>query len=975
MPIRPAQDAVEKPYVTKFKDLLKELFRLDRKDLDFGIYRVLRARAEEIEQFIDERLLSDIQEGLRMIEAPSERLEAEREVYEHLYRFFRRYYSEGDFISQRIYREGTYAIPYSGEEVMLHWANKDQYYVKSAEHLRDYSFVIDVNGTERKVHFKLVDVEEGEHGNVKPLSGKERRFMLLSHSLKDFEGDPASRDLALEGNELTVKFAYRQDGTTQKALGEAIVNSLAGYSTVLDFGLSRDILTSHVNSYVARNTFDFFIHKDLGGFLNRELDHFVKTEVLELDDVERLADGDLSRNMSRVRVLRLVAGKLIRFLASLEDFQKKLWLKKKFVVETNYCITIDLVPEKFYPEIVANKAQLDEWVRLFEIDIKLIDIASIRHQKSLVLDTCFFSVDFKDRLIDSLIRKDASNSLLINSESSQALRLISTRYNDSIHAVYMDPPYNTPHSKILYKNQFDHSAWLSMVHGVMSSLNGILIQDFSISLAIDDYEYANLISLTRDSFSNMDISTVVIKHHPQGSGGRLSRTHEYLILVSPPDCPSYLGAPLDNKTELWSYKRSGRGENNFRQNRWRSFYAILLDDNNNVVGIEEPPRLDMDYPKASTNGGLRRIYPLDGNNVERVWRNNYDTALLLLEQNAIVSSTNGAIQKVVHKEDKRKLLFSIWDEPVFNAGTHGTNLLASMGLDGAFDYPKSIHAVETAIWAQTYADKNAIILDPFAGSGTTAHATLNLNRFDKGSRKFILMEMGYHCQSATKPRILKSIYSGEWLGGRPSRDTGISHCFKYIRLESYEDTLNNLELKRTDAQENSVHQGEGNLYEEYMLSYLFNREAQGNALLSTSAFKDPTAYTLNIKRPGGEESVETTVDLIETFNWLIGLRVHHMRAPITTHGWHRLITGELPNGQKALIIWRKLTDKLTDDNLKLNELFTQTIREEQRASLDVIYVNGSCTLDNVKTGAEHWKIELLDEHFTRLMFDTSDVEG
>ena len=127
-------------------------------------------------------------------------------------------------------------------------------------------------------------------------------------------------------------------------------------------------LKVHLRRYTARNTFDYFIHKDLGGFLRRELDFYIKNEVMHLDDVENETAPRVEQYLSKIKVIRRIAGKIIDFLAQLEDFQKKLWLKKKFVVETQYCITLDRIPEEFYPEIAANDAQREEWVRLFAID-------------------------------------------------------------------------------------------------------------------------------------------------------------------------------------------------------------------------------------------------------------------------------------------------------------------------------------------------------------------------------------------------------------------------------------------------------------------------------------------------------------------------------------------------------------------------------------------------------------------------------
>ena len=165
--------------------------------------------------------------------------------------------------------------------------------------------------------------------------------------------------------------------------------------------------------YTARNTFDYFIHKDLGGFLRRELDFYIKNEVMHLDDVENETAPRVEQYLSKIKVIRRIAGKIIDFLAQLEDFQKKLWLKKKFVVETQYCITLDRIPEEFYPEIAANDAQREEWVRLFAIDEIKGDL-TIPSATAMPLTVEFlrriqryssthdhFDADFTERLLDA----------------------------------------------------------------------------------------------------------------------------------------------------------------------------------------------------------------------------------------------------------------------------------------------------------------------------------------------------------------------------------------------------------------------------------------------------------------------------------------------------------------------------------------------------------------------------------------------
>lgn len=241
--------------------LLKELFQIDRPDLDFGIYRIMNQKREEITAFLDKDLLPQVKNAFASygsgergdfqaeldkmvanlkdagidpdsspkvkelkdkLNAAVDVTELENEVYSQLYNFFRRYYKDGDFLSLRRYKKDVYAIPYEGEEVKLHWANADQYYIKSSENFRDYTFKIGdlpAKGEEDKritVHFKLIEADT-ELGNNKVQDGKENRFALCSDS-------PMIED----NGELFIRFEYKPlaKNQTQKKLNEAAVKTL-----------------------------------------------------------------------------------------------------------------------------------------------------------------------------------------------------------------------------------------------------------------------------------------------------------------------------------------------------------------------------------------------------------------------------------------------------------------------------------------------------------------------------------------------------------------------------------------------------------------------------------------------------------------------------------------------------------------------------------------------------------------------------
>ena len=175
-------------FETKFRETLAEMLQLNQADLDFGIYRIMNQKRKDIEAFLKNRLVPEVTAILKANANDDTDISAmENEVFSHLTKFFSRYYDGGDFISKRRYKDDTYAIPYSGEEVKLYWANADQYYIKTSEYFKNYSFVLPA--TRRKVHFVLRDAET-EQNNNKAVNNMERRFQLCEENfIEEVEGE------------------------------------------------------------------------------------------------------------------------------------------------------------------------------------------------------------------------------------------------------------------------------------------------------------------------------------------------------------------------------------------------------------------------------------------------------------------------------------------------------------------------------------------------------------------------------------------------------------------------------------------------------------------------------------------------------------------------------------------------------------------------------------------------------------------
>lgn len=1079
----------------QLKSLLKELFQLDKPDLDFGFYRIMHARAAEIEQFLDNDLLPQIREGFAAYQS-SDKSELEKElakvvggveaagmnpneaprvvelkaqlannsidlsglegeVYHHLYSFFRRYYSDGDFLGLRRYKEGVYAIPYEGEEVKLHWANKDQYYIKTSEYLSDYAFRLNADDSENpmRVHFRLRDAAEGEHGNVKAAEGKNRLFILAK------DGPAAEAD-----GELVLNFEYRpatladwpdevregknkppaQKDLKASAIGRVLsakesidarwIEAL-GRSHVTASGETADYsrLEAHLSRYVARNTFDYFIHKDLGGFLRRELDFYIKNEVMHLDDIENESAPRVEQYLSKIKVIRGIAKKIIDFLAQLEDFQKKLWLKKKFVVETRYLIALSVIPAEFLEEIAANSSQVEEWLELIAIDQIEGDLASpgysvplaiefLKSQPTLAIDTRHFSPEFVARIVDAIDQlDDCTDALLIRAENFQALRALGPKYSSRIDCIYADPPFNTAASEILYKNEFKHSSWTSMLDDRIRASSRLLAEDSAVCFAIDDAEVNRLVDRLSSEFGEgRRLATVAVRSNPHGRAMAtgISLNHEYAVFWANGD-GAEVGRLPRNEVKMTRYPHSDAdgpftwinfrktGADSRRRDRPKSFYPVYVDPDG---GIRVP---EMEWSDDNGWKALEApsdaevvVLPIDPDGTERVWTLGATRARI--EATSVLEARVNDGEMQLHRKYRPNAAGALpgtwWDDAKYSATESGTKVINELfGSRELFSYPKSVFLVEDCLRVLG-SGTGSLNLDFFGGSGTTGHATINLNRADGGERKFILVEMGDHFESVLVPRIKKVTFAPEWRAGKPKRAATADEAacsprvVKLVRLESYEDALGNLDLRRSDRQQESLVNAASDAgrtqSEQFVLSYMLGIETRDSqSLLNISSFSDPTSYELKIKQPGSDESTESEADLLETFNWLLGINVEHLAAPITLSAgferdseqrlrldgklkedangayWFRTVIGTTPDDRKTLVIWRKLTGEPEQDNLVLDEWFKKQGYSTRDFEFEQIYVNGDCNLENLKTPDETWKVRQIEEDFHRLMFE------
>ncbi|MEA3350352.1 MAG: site-specific DNA-methyltransferase [Chloroflexota bacterium] len=977
----------------KLQNLLHELFQFDYADLDFGIYRIMKAKQADVENFIEEDLLNAVDESLskfqtaeredverkiaklrrdlkggfdekgdliddlKNIKVGQDYLELDRQlknlnladeteahIFDDLYRFFSRYYDNGDFLSQRRYssQDHKFAVPYNGEEVLLHWANRDQYYVKTGERFTHYRFTAghytiwfklahaDVPKDNVKSNHRYFILRGGEDGcryeendhiltlvfEYRPLSDDEEKYYLEIYNAQQSKSD---RRKTLDRSVLVIALEH-------EIIDRLDAPELKAHLARVPEGKNHSVLRKHLNKYTARNTMDYFVHKDLAGFLHRELDYFIKTEVLYLDDwIEHETEIMFLHAMTRAKVVRAVARHIIQFLAQIENFQKRLFEKKKFVVQTDYCLTLDQVPGELYAEILANRAQLDEWQQLYRLDEwdetlfwqGQIDRAFMDAHPYLMIDTAFYDDDFKARLLATFDDLDASiDGLLIHGENFQALNLMQEKYRERVKCIYIDPPYNTGNDDFVYKDSYQHSSWLTMMADRLSLAKRVLHESGVFFANISDEEQARLKILLDKLFGSDAFLADVIWHARKSvsSDAIFSLSHHHTFAY----CADQLGFETVKDTFCLPADKDGfENHDNDPRGLWKA-------DPFDAPNIR--PNLTYQIENPATG---EKFWPPEG----RCWRTTPEKYKHLLADNRIIFGKTGTAKPQLKRfwseaKERGRTPTTIWAD--IDTTTRGTQQVQNLFDYKAFNNPKPVNLL---IKILKLGNSQDIALDYFAGSGTTAHAVMNLNREDGGERKYILVEMGDYFDTVLKPRLQKVAFSANWKDGGPQDSEGMSQFFKYQRIESYEDSLNNIRIQEPQGEQRRL------LYEEfddYMLGYMLDFETRASkSLLTQEAFEKPFDYKLKIQRGYASPQPEI-VDLVETFHYLIGMQVESIRHYEHQERDYTLTQGTVhSNGgiQRVLTLWRKTEglDYAQEEKWASEQLPTNKV--------DIIYVN------------------------------------
>ena len=365
------------------------------------------------------------------------------------------------------------------------------------------------------------------------------------------------------------------------------------------------------------------------------------------------------------------------------------------------------------------------------------------------------------------------DNFIIKGNNLIALHTLKQQFRGQVKLIYIDPPYNTGGEANIftYNNTFNHSSWLTFMKNRLDVAKQFLADDGFIAISIDNYELLYLGTLADEIFGRENrISVLTIVHHPAGKTNNnfFATTNEFMVIYAKnKELAKINFFEMSKKTEktynlvdeisrykLENLMRKGETRNARREDRPKQFYPIYVSKDLKQISLKKEENFHKILPKE--------------NGIEWVWSNSRSTLQNKIDNNEIVAKKHkdGHIQiffkrRITEYEGERPK--TTWTDNKYNATQHGTRLLEKILGKKSFSYPKSLHTIIDIVKITT--DPGDIVLDFFAGSGTTGHAVLELNKQDGGSRQFILVEQLEEHISVCKERLEKVINQEGLLSG------------------------------------------------------------------------------------------------------------------------------------------------------------------------------------------------------------------
>jgi adenine-specific DNA-methyltransferase len=605
--------------------------------------------------------------------------------------------------------------------------------------------------------------------------------------------------------------------------------------------------------------------------------------------------------------------------------------------------------------------------------------------------TSLFSDGFKDELQKHIHDIDKSaDGILINSDNFQALSFLQERYNGAAKCIYIDPPYNTGTDGFAYKDRYSHSSWLTLMHDRLRLANQLLKDGGFFQCSVSDIELYRGKLLLDSVFGEESLKTISIKMST-ASGvkmasalivGGVPKLKEYLLVAAKGPFKGYFIPKIDKEKWDDEYRWFIEGVSSEELEMLISgidnqsanietlndiAQKIVIRNVNEVAEEQSVSRTDREDWKFKNAGRIVQIVTVTPGLRDLVAQESRGHHKPFL----VVTTSRGNRYLVKRCDEiaatRPRLQVSFASD---NLQTHPGDFwqdISTTGLDneGGVDFKngkKPLKLISRMLEAARA--EGDIVLDYFAGSGTTVEAVINSWDLESDRTKVIACEADHDTfGSKTLARLYKSISSKR-----------VSSFFKIIKLESYEDTLNNLELRRTNEQGDLLASLPAKDQDDYLLHYMLDVESRGS-LLSVDTFKKPFDATLKVAVDSAGATEVRKIDLVETFNYLIGLTVKTMELA-TDRGYAR-VEGTLPSGESALILWRDCDRIGYEELMRFTNRFDLNSRDK---TYDVIYVNGDHNIPAAFTendadggGTRTLKLRQIEPEFLERMFSVEDV--
>lgn len=400
---------------------------------------------------------------------------------------------------------------------------------------------------------------------------------------------------------------------------------------------------------------------------------------------------------------------------------------------------------------------------------------------------------------------DKTENLYIEGDNLEVLKLLQESYLNKVKMIYIDPPYNTGKNYI-YRNDFSvdsdeydekaglidedgarlvsnligsaryHSVWLSMMYQRLLLARNLLTDDGVLVCAIDENELFSLGMILKGIFGEgiYDHVCVSVVHNPRGQQGKnFSYTNEYAIFVFPKAIKAIADKRINDEDVSWSPLRNWGSESE-RADAKNCFYPVIVQ-NDKIIGFGDVSPDDYHPTQTVKDGDIYYVYPIDRQGIERKWRyarQTVESIWGMLRPKKISGGYDIELGKTFGVQK------TIWDEKKYDANEYGSKIVSSLVPGGGFSFPKSLYTVYDSVYAATAYDKEAIVMDFFSGSGTTAHAVMKLNAEDGGHRKFIMVQL---------PEDLNEAVSRPGLDARLK--SNIEATISFLNEQGYEPTI------------------------------------------------------------------------------------------------------------------------------------------------------------------------------------------